>query len=149
LPDSLPERLSPATYGDFLPVTVASCLFSLDQPTRPGEHLRRNRQADLLCRFQIDDELEFFRLLDGQVSGLGSLENLVHICSGVPSATIRSTLTRTAIFDLWSNQSRRALAERYQGCDKYVNLICLPSATLQADVCKTVKRSRNMRKLGR
>jgi len=45
---------------------VASCLFLLDQPTRPGQHLRRNRQTDLLRRFQIDDELEFFRLLKGQ-----------------------------------------------------------------------------------
>ena len=37
--------------------------FSLDQPTRPGEHLRRNRQADLLGRLEIDDKLELLRLL--------------------------------------------------------------------------------------
>ena len=40
--------------------------FSLDQPIRPGKQLGRNRQADLLSRFQIDDELEFLRLLKGQ-----------------------------------------------------------------------------------
>jgi len=31
-----------------------SCLLSLDQLIRPGEHLRRNRQADLLRRLEID-----------------------------------------------------------------------------------------------
>ena len=42
----------------------------LDHLVRPYQHIRRNRQADLLRRFQIDDEFEFDRLLDGQVCGL-------------------------------------------------------------------------------
>ena len=32
---------------------------------RPRQHVWRNRQADLLGRFQIDDELEFYWLLHG------------------------------------------------------------------------------------
>jgi len=35
----------------------------LDHPIRPRQHIRRNRQADLFGRFEIDDELELFRLL--------------------------------------------------------------------------------------
>ena len=32
---------------------LTSIIFSLDQPSRPGEHLRWNRQADLLRRLEI------------------------------------------------------------------------------------------------
>ena len=49
---------------------------------RPRQHIRRNRQADLLRGFQIDDQLELCRLLDGQIGGLGAFQNLVHIRSG-------------------------------------------------------------------
>jgi hypothetical protein len=31
---------------------------SLDYPIRPRQHVRRNREADLFRRFQIDDQLE-------------------------------------------------------------------------------------------
>ena len=36
---------------------------SLDHFIRPRQHIRRNRQADLLRRLKIDDELELRRLL--------------------------------------------------------------------------------------
>jgi hypothetical protein len=36
-----------------------------DHPIGPRQHVRRNRQADLFGRFQIDDQLKLFRLLDG------------------------------------------------------------------------------------
>ena len=51
----------------------------LDHLVRPRQHVRWNRQADLLRRFQIDDEFELRRLLDGQIGGLGALENLVDV----------------------------------------------------------------------
>ncbi len=38
-------------------------------PIRPHQHVGRDRQADLLRCFQIDDELELDRLLDGKVGG--------------------------------------------------------------------------------
>ena len=44
--------------------------FSLDHPIRPRQHLRRNRQADLLGCFEIDHQLELRRLLDRQSAGL-------------------------------------------------------------------------------
>ena len=46
---------------------------------RPHQHVRRNRQADLLGGFQIDDELELRRLLHRKISGLGAFEDFVHI----------------------------------------------------------------------
>ena len=55
-----------------------------DDPVRPRQHIRRYRQSDLLRRFQIDDELELHRLLDGQVGGRPSFENLVDISHGAP-----------------------------------------------------------------
>jgi len=41
----------------------------LDHLIRPRQRVRRNRQADLLGRFQIDDELEPYGLLDGRSAG--------------------------------------------------------------------------------
>ena len=57
---------------------------SSDDSVRPHQHIRRNRQADLLGRFQIDDELKLRRLLHGEIGGLGAFQNLVHISSGAP-----------------------------------------------------------------
>src|SRR5437016_9925176 len=45
---------------------------------RPHQHVRRNRQANLLGGFQIDDELEFRRLLDRKIGGFRTFENFVH-----------------------------------------------------------------------
>jgi hypothetical protein len=55
--------------------TVAYCLlpvalFSSDHPVRPRQHIRWNRETDLLGRFQVNHELEFRRLLDRQFSRL-------------------------------------------------------------------------------
>jgi hypothetical protein len=49
---------------------------------RPHQHVRRNRQADLLGRFQINDEFKLLRLLHRQIGGLSAFQNLVHIGSG-------------------------------------------------------------------
>ena len=57
---------------------------SLDHFVRSRQHVRRNRQADLLGGFEIDDELELRRLLHGQVGGLGAFQNLVHVSGGAP-----------------------------------------------------------------
>jgi hypothetical protein len=40
---------------------------------RSHQHVRRNRQADLLGSFEIDHKVKFRRLLDGKISRLGSL----------------------------------------------------------------------------
>ena len=48
-------------------------MFSLNHLIRPRQHVRRNRQADLLGRLQIDDELKLRRLLHWRVGWLGEL----------------------------------------------------------------------------
>jgi hypothetical protein len=37
-------------------------------PIRSRQHIRRDRHADLLGVFQIDHQVEYHRLLDGQVT---------------------------------------------------------------------------------
>ena len=50
---------------------------SSDDSVRPHQHIRRNRQADLLGCFQIDDEIELSRSFNGKIAGLGAFDNLV------------------------------------------------------------------------
>src|SRR5215831_5384261 len=45
---------------------------------RPPQHGRRNCQANLLRRFQIDHKLELRRLFDRKIGRLGALENLIN-----------------------------------------------------------------------
>ena len=45
---------------------------SLNHLVRPIQQRLRNRQADLLGCFQIDDELELLRLLHRKIGGLGA-----------------------------------------------------------------------------
>jgi hypothetical protein len=51
---------------------------------RPRQHIRRNRQPDLLRRFQIDDELKLRRLLDREIGRLCVVQNLVNISGSAP-----------------------------------------------------------------
>ena len=65
------------------PYTVrAAHTFILITLSARRQHVRRNRQADLLGGFQIDDELELLRLLDWKIRGLGAFEDLVHVGGG-------------------------------------------------------------------
>jgi hypothetical protein len=57
---------------------------SPDDLIRSRKHVRRDCEADLLGRFQIDDELELGWLLDGEVSGLGSFQYLIDVSRGTP-----------------------------------------------------------------
>src|SRR5947207_6051287 len=59
---------------------------SFDHLIRPKKNRLRNRQADLLGGFQIDDQLEFCWLLHRQITRLPAFEDLVNV-SG--SATIQ------------------------------------------------------------
>ena len=57
---------------------VSTFKLLLNDFIRPHQHVRRNRQADLLRGFEIDDELKLFRLLYGKIGGFGALKDLVH-----------------------------------------------------------------------
>src|SRR3984893_11626523 len=52
---------------------------SLDYLVGAGDQARRDGQADSGGGLQVDDQLECGRQLDGQVGGLGTLENAVDI----------------------------------------------------------------------
>ena len=54
-------------------------LNSSDDPIRPRQQIAWNRQAYLLCCFQIDNELELIRLLDRQICWRSAFQNLVDI----------------------------------------------------------------------
>src|SRR5215470_919729 len=57
----------------------------LDHLIRSRQHVRRNRQTDLLRGFEIDDQLKLRRLLYREISRLSAFENLVHVGGGTVS----------------------------------------------------------------
>src|SRR5215831_18301179 len=71
----LPLLLSPDTHP--LRLTLYRITLSARAST-----FWRNRQADLLRRLQIDDELKLCRLLDRQVGRLGAFQYFIYISSG-------------------------------------------------------------------
>src|SRR3989454_9580668 len=50
----------------------------------PRQHIRRNRQAELLRRFQVYDEFELLRLLHREIGGVSAFQNIVDIRSPAP-----------------------------------------------------------------
>src|SRR6266496_2417526 len=61
---------------------------SLDYSICPRKHIRRNRQPDLFCRLQIDDQLELLWLLYREVGWFSAFQNFVHVRSGAPEQVI-------------------------------------------------------------
>ena len=59
-------------------MTAASRICSLDHLVRPRQHVRRNRQADLLGSLQVDDQLELRGLLHREIGGLGAFEDFIN-----------------------------------------------------------------------
>jgi hypothetical protein len=55
---------------------VASFVSLFDHLIRTVQERRRDRQAEGFGGLEVDHEVEFGRLLDGQVGGLGALEDL-------------------------------------------------------------------------
>jgi hypothetical protein len=52
---------------------------SSDNPVGSSKNIRWNCQPNLLGGLQIDNKLKLFRLLDGQVGGLRSFQDLIDI----------------------------------------------------------------------
>jgi hypothetical protein len=46
---------------------------------RPHQHIRRDRQANLLRCFEVDDELELLWLLDRKIGGLSAVSDFIHV----------------------------------------------------------------------
>src|SRR4029453_5533468 len=62
----------------------AIVLSLLDHLVRSRQHIGRNRQADLLSRLQVDDQLELDRLLHGKIGRFSAFQNLVHVSGDAP-----------------------------------------------------------------
>ena len=67
-----------------------------------GEQRRRYFEAERSRRFEIDDEFDLRWLLDGQVCGLCTLQNFIHVgrCATVLVGDIWSIAYEPAIFDV-------------------------------------------------
>ena len=59
--------------------TLDTCLFSFDHFIRSRQHVRRNRQADLLGSFQIDDQLKLCWLFHWHFSWLCTSQDFIHV----------------------------------------------------------------------
>ena len=66
------------------PWSFVRCALLLNDSVGSCQHIRRDREADLFCGFQIDDELKLRWLLDGQLSRLCSLEDFIDVYGGTP-----------------------------------------------------------------
>ena len=55
---------------------VSNVELLLNDFVRSRQHVRRNRQADLLRRLQINHQLKLRRLFDWQIGRLGTLQDL-------------------------------------------------------------------------
>src|SRR6266478_1512007 len=81
--DVLSHEFSSGFCFYFLLLT-ALCSLSSDHFVRPRQHVRRDREANLFRRLEIDDELELHRLFHWQVGRLAPFENLVHVGGSAP-----------------------------------------------------------------
>src|SRR5262245_51434406 len=59
----------------------------LDHLTRLEEQRRWICQPERLCGLQIDHQLELGGLLDGEIAGLGALQDFVDVCGCAPIQT--------------------------------------------------------------
>ena len=86
-------------FSGSLPLAPCSLLFC--DLIRPREHVRRDRQADLLGGLEIDDQLELRRLLHWNFGGLGTFENFVHVGGGAAEqiGNAHAVAHESAVFD--------------------------------------------------
>src|SRR5262249_50521808 len=69
----------------------------LDHLVGGAEQCGRNGEAERVCGLEIDDKLEFGRLLDGQIAGIGALKNSVDVaCGAAKHITVVRSITDQA-----------------------------------------------------
>src|SRR5262245_25481949 len=82
-----------------LPTTYSSLLF--DHPVCTPEHSLWNREANLLGGFEIDNQFERGRLLDGEICGLRTLKYFVYVgcCPSAQVDEARAVGHESSVFD--------------------------------------------------
>jgi hypothetical protein len=61
---------------------------SLDDPIRPQQQRRRNREPERFGGLHVDDELELGRLLDRKIPGVRPLEDHVDVVGGAAPQSV-------------------------------------------------------------
>src|SRR5262245_34130233 len=115
----------PALFSYLRPLTSDLRLLLLDHFISSRKHVRRNRQTDLLCCLQIDDELKLLWLLHGKIGRLSAFQNLVHKSRGAPIQVV----------------SVHAVAHQPPGFHK----ICLVVYPWEPALCRELCNLRSMR----
>src|SRR5262249_29620224 len=62
---------------------------SFDEPIRSQQHGLRNREAERLRGLEVDHQFELRRLLDWEISGPGTFEDLVHQARGLAPQSVK------------------------------------------------------------
>ena len=77
-------------------------LCSFDDSVRPRQHVRRDREADLLGGLEIEHQIELDRLLYREIGGFCALENLVDEYRGAAKQVVGicSVGHQAAVFDV-------------------------------------------------
>ena len=120
-----------ATPASVLRANNGSGHLSLDYLVGAGDERRRHGEADFVCRFQIDDELEPGRLLDRQLGRFRSLQDLCDItgCNRHHFGLMGTVGDETARVDAFAEgmEDRQPLSARKLGqefCVKHRALLC-------------------------
>src|SRR4029450_5284708 len=93
--------------------------FSLDHLIRSRQHVRWDREADLLCSLKIDYKLELRRLLHGEVRRRSAFQDLVHVSRGAPKQVGKAG----------------AVAHKPPGFDKFWRVIYRREPVLCREIC--------------
>src|SRR5262245_10781916 len=74
----------------------------LDHLVRSPQHVGWNREADLLGRFQIDDEFKLRWLLDREITRFSAFQNLVDIrnAAALQVGDVRAVAHKPAVFHI-------------------------------------------------
>src|SRR4051812_46900014 len=82
---------------------------SFDYPIGAPQQCRRDYYADRFCRFEVDREFKFDRLLDRNARWILTSQDLVHESGGTPKQCrpVRPVRHQAADFDKCANDRRR------------------------------------------
>src|SRR5262249_44576072 len=117
--------------------TLDTCLFSFDHFIRSCQHVRRNRQADLLGSFQIDDQLKLCWLFHWHFSWLCTSQDFIHVDRGPPPqiGEVRTIGHHASSLNIHITRVyRRQSALQRHACDRH-------SVVVHKGVRKDIERS--------